>query len=49
LGPGIPDPPPNFPVHLQRHRHRFDQSTPIVAHPVLNGLHHEYSLMARAA
>jgi hypothetical protein len=30
-------------------RHRFDQSTQIVAHPVLNGLHHEYSFMARAA
>jgi hypothetical protein len=49
LGPGIPDPPPALPVHLQRHRHRFDQSTQIVAHSVLNGLHHEYSFMARAA
>jgi putative transposase len=49
LGPGIPDPPPALPVHLQRHRHRFDQSTKIVARSVLNGLHHEYSFMARAA
>jgi putative transposase len=49
LGPGIPDPPPALPVQLQRHRHRFDQSTQIVAHSVLNGLHHEYSFMARAA
>ncbi len=49
LGPGIPDPPPALPVQPQRHRHRFDQSTQIVAHSVLNGLHHEYSFMARAA
>jgi putative transposase len=49
LGPGIPNPPPNFPVHLQRRRHRFDRSSRIVARSVLNGLHHEYSLMARAA
>src|SRR5208282_1493069 len=40
LGPGLPGPPPNFPVHLQRHRHRFDRSTRIVVHSVLNGLHH---------
>jgi transposase InsO family protein len=49
LGPGIPDPPLNSRVLLQRHRHRFDRSTRIVAHPVLNGLHHEYSPLARAA
>ena len=49
LGPGLPDPPLNFPVHLQRQRHRFDRSSRVVAHPVLNGLHHEYSLLARAA
>ena len=49
LGPGIPDPPAALPVQLQRHRHRFDQSTQIVAHSVLNGLHHEYSFMTRAA
>ena len=49
LGPGLPDAPLNFPLHLQRHRHRFDQSSRVVAHSVLNGLHHEYSLLARAA
>ena len=49
LGPGLPDPPLNFPVHLQRQRHRFDRSSRVVAHSVLNGLHHEYSLLACAA
>ena len=49
LGPGLPDPPLNFRVHLQRQRHRFDRSNRVVAHRVLNGLHHEYSLLARAA
>jgi hypothetical protein len=38
-----------FHVRLHRHRHRFDRSSRIVAHPVLNGLHHEYSLLVRAA
>jgi putative transposase len=49
LGPGLPDPPLNLPVQLQRQRHCFDRSSRVVAHPVLNGLHHEYSLLARAA
>jgi putative transposase len=49
LGPGLPDPPLNIPVHVQRQRHRFDRSSRVVAHSVLNGLHHEYSLLARAA
>ena len=49
LGPGLPDPPLNHPVPLQRHRHRFDRSSRVVARPVLNGLHHEYSLLNRAA
>jgi putative transposase len=49
LGPGLPDPPLNFPVHLQRQRHRFDRASRVVAHSVLNGLHHEYSLLAHAA
>src|SRR5271170_7988935 len=49
LGSGLPDAPLNFPLHLQRHRHRFDQSSRVVAHSVVNGLHHEYSLLARAA
>jgi putative transposase len=49
LGPGLPDPPPTSHVHLHRHRHRFDRPSRIVAHSILNGLHHEYSLLARAA
>jgi transposase InsO family protein len=49
LGPSVPDPPPNFPVPLQRHRHHFDRPSRVVVHPVLNGLHHEYSLLAHAA
>src|SRR5208283_13565 len=48
LGPGLPDPPLNLPVQFQRQRHRFDRSSRVVAQPVLNGLHHEYSLLARA-
>jgi putative transposase len=34
---------------LQRHRHRFDRPVSIVARPVLNGIHHEYNFVARAA
>jgi putative transposase len=49
LGPGLPDPPLNFPVHLQRQRHRFDRPSRVVAHTVLNGLHREYSLLTRVA
>jgi transposase InsO family protein len=49
LGPGLPEPPLDLPVHLQRQRHRFDRSSCVVVHPILNGLHHEYSLLARAA
>ena len=49
LGPGIPEPPSNLPVRLQRHRHRFDRPTSVVARSVLNGLHHEYRPIARAA
>jgi putative transposase len=33
LGPGMPDPPLNFRVHLQRQRHRFDRASRVVAHP----------------
>jgi putative transposase len=49
LGPGLPDPPPKSFVRMQRQRHRFDQPSRIVAHSVLNGLHHEYGLLPRAA
>jgi len=36
-------------AQLQRQRHRFDQACRVVAHPVLNGLHHEYTLVTDAA
>ena len=49
LGPGLPDQMVNLPVPLQRQRHRFDRASRVVAHPVLNGLHHEYTLVADAA
>src|SRR5271166_4197409 len=49
LGPSLPDPPLTLPVPLQRQRHRFDRASRVVAHPVLNGLHHEYTLVADAA
>jgi len=48
LGPGVPDPPSAFP-QLQRHRHRFDRPSSIVGRSVLNGLHHEHGVIARAA
>jgi putative transposase len=49
LGPGLPDQVVKLPVPLQRQRHRFDRASRVVAHPVLNGLHHEYTLVADAA
>jgi putative transposase len=49
LGPSLPQPPLHLPVPLQRQRHHFDRSTRVVASPVLNGLHHEYNLLADAA
>jgi transposase InsO family protein len=49
LGPGLPDPPVDFNVRSQRQRHRFDHPSLVVAHSVLNTLHHEYSRVARAA
>jgi len=49
LGPGIPEPSSNLPARLQRHRHRFDRPTSVVARSVLNGLHHECRPIARAA
>lgn len=49
LGPGLPDPPSNSCVRLQHHRHRFDRPSRIIARSVLNGLHHEYVLLPRAA
>jgi putative transposase len=49
LGPGLPVPHRHCPVQVQRQRHRFDRPSRVVAHPVLNGLHHEYRLLDRAA
>lgn len=49
LGPGLPDAPPNSHIPMQRHRHRFDRPSQIVARPVLHGLHHEYGLLLCAA
>jgi len=49
LGPGLPDQIVNIPVPLQRQRHRFDRASRVVAYPVMNGLHHEYTLVADAA
>jgi hypothetical protein len=37
------------PVQVQRQRHRFERPSRVVADPVLNGLHHEYSRLPRAA
>jgi len=49
LGPGLPVPRRHCPVQVQRQRHHFDRPSRIVAHSVLNGLHHEYDLLPRAA
>jgi transposase InsO family protein len=46
LGPGIPQPPASLPVPLQAHRHRLPAHLPVVARPILGGLHHEYGLEA---
>jgi putative transposase len=48
LGPGVPEALSAVP-RLQRHRHRFDRPVSVVARSVLNGLHHEYRAIARAA
>jgi transposase InsO family protein len=49
LGPSLPVPRRHCPVQVQRQRHRFDRPSRVVEHPVLNGLHHEYGLLDRAA
>ncbi len=48
-GPSLPDPPLNLRLQVQRQRHRFDRPSRVVAHPILNGLHHEYRLSGRVA
>jgi transposase InsO family protein len=49
LGPGIPDPPVDLPVTANEYRHRIPSHCKVVTHPILGGLHHEYSLVAKAA
>ena len=49
LGPGVPGPTKDTPVTLQRGRHRIGDGRKVVSRPVLNGLHHEYFLVPRAA
>jgi transposase InsO family protein len=49
LGPGIPDPQSDLPVAPREHRHRIPTHFKVINHPVLGGLHHEYSLLPMAA
>ena len=49
IGPGIPNPPSNLPVSPLQHRHRIPDHLKVVVHPILGGLHHEYSLLPKAA
>jgi putative transposase len=49
VGPALPNQMGNLPVPLQPQRHRFDRASRVVAHPVSNGLHHEYTLLADGA
>jgi putative transposase len=49
LGPGIPQLLVPMPVPLQEHRHRLPEPLQVVARPILDGLHHEYQLIEKAA
>ena len=44
LGPGIPQPPQQWPVPLQAHRHRIPNHQRVVVRPILGGVHHDYGL-----
>ena len=44
LGPGIPQPPRQWPVPQQADRHRIPNHQRVVARPILGGLHHDYGL-----
>jgi transposase InsO family protein len=45
LGPGVPDPPSGLPTAQKLvSRHRLGQGLVVHSRPVLNGLHHEYSI-----
>jgi hypothetical protein len=48
LGPGIPDPSPEWitPVAVGRH---LPERCRVVVTPILGGLHHEYQLESQAA
>ena len=48
LGPGIPDPPADLLVSLSG-SHRIQEGHRVAAKPILNGLHYEYRVEARAA
>ena len=46
VGPGVPDPPPKTPVfQVQQSRHRVREGFVMLEKPVLNGLHHDFSLV----
>ncbi len=49
LGPGIPEVRRDAPKPLERVRHRFACNKKVVSRAVLNGLHHDYSLVSLAA
>lgn len=48
LGPGIPAPPIGMPAELRPDRHNVPSGSPVIARPVLGGLHHEYALQLAA-
>jgi putative transposase len=49
LGPGIPQPPPHVPAPRHAYRHRLPAHLRVAAHPILEGVHHEYRLEAQVA
>jgi len=50
LGPGVPDPPSNSILSLNREsRHRTGATLSVRVKSVLGGLHHEYSLQPTLA
>ena len=49
LGPSIPDPPVDLPVTPHKNRSHIPGHLKVLAHPILDGLHHEYCLVAEAA
>lgn len=48
-GPGVPVPSPDVPVAIAPTHHSVPRGLQVVARPILAGLHHEYSLLPRAA